>query len=50
MRLALVRLAKDGLMFKGKTLDKLHERYALTTKHVTQIERFVIVVLKSNAG
>ncbi|XP_052810741.1 hexokinase type 2-like [Mya arenaria] len=39
VRLALVRLAADGLVFAETPCDKLSERWALTTSHVTDIER-----------
>ncbi|XP_052781033.1 hexokinase-1-like isoform X2 [Mya arenaria] len=39
VRVALIRLANEGLLFKGQSLDKLSQRWAFSTKHVTDIER-----------
>ncbi|WAR25535.1 HXK2-like protein [Mya arenaria] len=38
VRVALIRLANEGLLFKGQSLDKLSQRWAFSTKHVTDIE------------
>lgn len=38
-RRIVVKLADDGLMFKGKLSDKFRTEYAFKSKYVSNVER-----------
>lgn len=44
VRLVCIEMVSKGLLFGGIATDKLNEREAFLTKHVSDVERYVLVV------
>ncbi len=49
VRLILVKMAKEGLIFEGRITPELLTKGKIETKHVSAIEKWVEDVLQCNA-
>lgn len=48
VRLICVKMVSEGLLFGGIATDKLKEKEAFLTKHVSDVERYICVILNSS--